>query len=49
MKDSDLIYLEHEAATITIQNGKTWKVYGSPVRPEIENLVILSHDLYFTV
>ena len=29
MRDSGLIYLEHEAVDITTSNGTKWKIYGA--------------------
>lgn len=33
-KAAGIIYLEHEACTITSPSGRNWKIYGSPAAPE---------------
>jgi len=30
-KDAGIVYLENETAQITMPQGKTWKIFGSPV------------------
>ena len=34
-RQSHLHYLEHEPLTLTLANGKTWKIYGSPVSMDL--------------
>ncbi|KDQ33724.1 hypothetical protein PLEOSDRAFT_1031162 [Pleurotus ostreatus PC15] len=33
-KEAGIIYLEHEACTITSHSERNWKIYGSPAAPE---------------
>ncbi|KAF7440933.1 hypothetical protein PC9H_001282 [Pleurotus ostreatus] len=33
-KEAGIIYLEHEACTVTSHSGRNWKIYGSPAAPE---------------